>query len=329
MEAVDFLSASIVYLLEFGLTIILICFLYTQFTMGMCRNKVSLFGKVAVVTGGNGGIGLETARSLADRGASVILGCRNPTRGIAAVDDIIGTTGNNLVEFKLLDMLDLKSVRNFAEEINSRENKVDILVNNAGISIGTASKAQPRSENLSIDGLERVTQTNHLSHFLLTILLQKSLAASGQSRVINVSSLMNIFGNIKIDNINQEKHFDGNTLYSNSKLMNILFSKELSRRWKSLGITSYSLHPGYVRSSIFDTSEKRDLFIFLGYFVGKNTVQGAQTSIFLSSEPGIENLSGAHFSDCRVDKFLVNEQADDSELAGKLWDRSEQLVGRT
>ena len=81
MEAVDFLSASIVYLLEFGLTIILICFLYTQFTMGMCRNKVSLVGKVAVVTGGNGGIGLETARSLADRGASVILGCRNPTRG--------------------------------------------------------------------------------------------------------------------------------------------------------------------------------------------------------------------------------------------------------
>jgi len=328
MEAVDLLISGASYLIVTCFIIIIMCFLYTQVTMGMCRNKVSLVGKVAIVTGGNGGIGIETARGLADRGARVIIGCRNSQRGKAAVADIILTTGNSLVEFKMLDLLNLDSVRTFAEEINQSEVKIDILVNNAGISTGSKAKTLPREENLSSDGLEQVTQTNHLAHFLLTNLLKKVLVASGEARVVSVSSLMNMFGKVEIDNINHEKYFDGKNVYSNSKLMNILFSKELSRRWQSLGITSYSLHPGFVRTSIFDSSSKRDLVIFLGYFVGKNLVQGAQTSIFLSSEPGIENLSGNHFSDCRLETVLVNRQAEDLELARKLWERSEELVFR-
>ena len=171
-----------------------------------------------------------------------------------------------------------------------------------------------------------MTQTNHLAPFLLTTLLKKSLAASGQARVVNVSSLMNVFGTIEVDNINHEKCFKPNNVYSSSKLMNILFSNELSRRWQSVGITSYSLHPGFVRSSIFDMSSTRDLVIFLSYIVGKNLVQGAQTSIFLSSEPGIEHLSGKHFADCRLETTLVNRKAEDLVLAERLWERSKQLV---
>eukprot|EP00092_Neocalanus_flemingeri_P007398 GFUD01007989.1.p1 GENE.GFUD01007989.1~~GFUD01007989.1.p1 ORF type:complete len:329 (+),score=113.32 GFUD01007989.1:66-1052(+) len=327
MEAAGLLLAAS-YLLESGLIIVLMCFLYSQVTMGMCRNKVSLVGKVAIVTGGSGGIGMETARGLAERGAKVIIGCRNSQRGKSAVEDIIQTTGNSMVEFKMLDMLNLMSVRTFAEEINQSEVKVDILVNNAGISKGDTAKTLPREANLSPDSLEMVTQTNHLAHFLLTTLLENSLSASGQARVVNVSSVMNLFGSIDIENINHEKYFDGHNAYSNSKLMNILFSKELSRRWQSLGITSYSLHPGFVRTSIFNTSSKRDLFIFLAYFVGKNLVQGAQTSIFLSSETGIEHLSGKHFSDCRMESFLMNRQAEETDLARRLWERSAVLVAR-
>lgn len=325
MEGVILLAVAYYLLLAF-LIVILMCFLFSQLTMGMCRTKVSMVGKVAIVTGGTGGIGLETARGLVDRGARVIIGGRNAGRGKTAVDDIIKTTGSNLVEFKMIDMLNLKSVRAFAEEINKTETKVDILVNNAGVSKGSEAKKLPREENLSNDGLEIVTQTNHLAPFLLTILLKKSLAASGQARVVNVSSMMNVFGNIEIDNINHEKHFNADNVYSSSKLMNILFSKELSRRWQSLGIASYSLHPGFVRSSIFDRSSTRDLFIFLSYIVGKNIFQGAQTSIFLSSEPGIEDLTGQYFSDCRLETVLVNRQTEHMILAGKLWERSQQLV---
>jgi len=176
--------------------------------------------------------------------------------------------------------------------------------------------------------LEVTTQTNHLGPFLLTILLKEKLAASGNARVVNVSSLMNIFGNVDVDNVNYEKCFKPETAYSTTKLMNILFTKELSRRWKPLGITSYSLHPGFVRSAIFDvdTRNKRDLIIFLSYIVGKNTVQGAQTSIFLSMKPGIEHLTGEHFADCRLETLLVNKEVHNADLAEKLWRRSEELV---
>ena len=285
---------------------IMFFYLYNQLTMGMCMDMVSMEGKIAIVTGGTSGVGLETARDFAKRGARVIIGA--DAGGVAVVEDIKRTTGNNDVEFVVMDFKSYESVRAFAKKIKERYLNIDILVNNAGIWIPT--------------GEEDMSQINYLGHFLLTNLLVENLERAGQARVINVSSCLNVFGEIDLNHINYSN-------YATTKLMNILFTKELSRRWQSRGITSYSLHPGFVRTNIFNRHIMKNLIIFISYISGKSPFQGAQTSIYLSSEPGIENMSGQHFADCRVNWWThvwTNREADNIWLARKLWESSEELV---
>merc|ERR1712215_383326 len=303
-------------------------FMYKEFTMGMYRSKINMTGKVVVITGGNSGVGLDTARSLAALGASIIIGCRSRARGDKAVEDIIRTTQNRNVECVTLDLLSLHSVRQFAEVLANKVEKIDILVNNAGMADPRKERNLTRSE----DNLEITLQTNHLSHFLLTNLLKNKLATAGNARVINVSSQANVGGWIDLENLNYEKE-DVKTsrlTYHKSKLMNIMFSKELATRWSDIGVTSYSLHPGFVRTNIFNDFPP---FMWYGIFMvasilGKNNTQGAQTSLYLSCEPDIEHLSGEYFVGCRVSTGLIwlNRQAMDREASAKLWEKSEKLV---
>jgi len=305
--------------------VVVLIFMYKELTMGMYRRVVDLTGKVVVITGGNSGVGLETARVLAQRGARVILGCRSSMRGNEAVADIKRSTKNEKVHFYPLDLLDLKSVRKFAKDVAGDVEKIDILLNNAGMADGRKDKNLTRSK----DKLEITLQTNHLSHFLLTILLKDKLAAAGNSRVINVSSMASQFGNIDLDNLNFEKDETKGyeRTYHNSKLMNILFTKELSRRWNDIGVTSYALHPGFVRTNIFNDLPGKNLLLSMAFLLGKNNLQGAQTSIYLSCEPGIEHLSGEYFVDCKpTTRWMNKKQAMDRDLCAGLWDRSAQLV---
>eukprot|EP00090_Calanus_glacialis_P016200 TRINITY_DN25427_c0_g1_i1.p1 TRINITY_DN25427_c0_g1~~TRINITY_DN25427_c0_g1_i1.p1 ORF type:complete len:350 (-),score=82.20 TRINITY_DN25427_c0_g1_i1:72-971(-) len=294
--------------------------------MGVYRKKIDMTGKVVVITGGNSGIGLETARELARQGATVILGCRSEQRGREAVADIKRTTNNQDVLFFPLDLLNLKSVREFSEEIMKHVDKIDILLNNAGFADGRKERNLTRSQ----DKLEISLQTNHLSHFLLTNLLKDQLARAGNARVINVSSLANMKGDIDLENINYEKDEEKTSkrTYNNSKLMNILFSKEISHRWKSIGVTSYSLHPGFVRTNFFNvfSPAMKNFFKFIAFIIGKNNLQGAQTSLLLCCEPEIEHLSGEFFVDCKVRASWMNKQALDKDLCARLWERSQQLV---
>lgn len=304
-----------------------------ELTMGIYTGSTRLDGKLAVITGANCGIGLETARDLAARGATVILGCRSRQRGEAAVREVIGSSGNTGVEMVELDLMRLESVRRFAQHVAARAEPLHILINNAGIVdvSGSQSWGSGRSQ-LSDDGLEMVTQTNHLSHFLLTNLLRERLQAAGKSRVINVSSTTACQGNIDLANVNYEKDSSVRALaskYHNSKLMNVLFTKELSRRWAELGVTSYSLHPGIVRTPAlyaFCQSYPNIFTIVFSYLAGKTPWQGAQTSIFLACERNIEDQTGSFFGDCRNWDFLLPSQARDPRLAVRLWERSAQLV---
>jgi len=308
--------------------VVLGTFMFKELTMGIYRKKTNMSGKVVVITGGNSGVGLETARGLAERGATVIIGCRSKERGDKAVKDIIGTTRNDNVEYMLVDLLSLQSVRQFAEDLGKKVDKIDVLVNNAGM----FDNRNERNFTRSKDNLEITLQTNHLSHFLLTNLLKSQLAAAGNARVVNVSSQANVGGWIDLDNLNYEKE-DAKTsrlTYHKSKLMNILFSKELAARWSDIGVTSYSLHPGFVRTNIFNDFPP---FMWYGIFIvasilGKNNTQGAQTSLYLSCEPDIEHLSGEYFVGCRVSTGLIwlNRQAMDREASAKLWEKSEKLV---
>merc|ERR1711962_1382109 len=320
------------YILYMVTLCVLLVWLVKELTMGIYTGNTRLEGKLVVITGANCGIGLETARDLAARGARVILGCRSKQRGEIAVKDIIDSTGNSGVEMLELDLLSLESVRRFAQLVAARNQPLHILINNAGIADGKGlhSWAVGRS-HLSKDGLEIVTQTNHLSHFLLTNLLKDKLQAAGNSRVINVSSLAGCGGKLDLNNVNHEKDSSTTMLkmnYHNSKLMNMLFTKELSKRWANIGVTSYSLHPGFVRTEIFRSFSHPDqkFISLLGYITGKDLWQGAQTTIFLACDENIETQTGSFFGDCRNWDFLLPRQAKDSSLAFQLWERSAELV---
>lgn len=306
--------------------------LLKEVTMGMYLGRQRLDGRLVVVTGANCGIGLETARDLASRGATLVLGCRSRERGEAAVRDIVATTGNTQVVMEELDLLSLESVRRFAQTIASRPEPLGLLINNAGMADGDGIQSWAIGKShLSNDGLELVTQTNHLSHFLLTNLLKDKLAAAGKARVINVSSIAAPGGKIDLQNINYESDSSPSALrnnYHNSKLMNVLFSKEISRRWGQLGITSYSNHPGVIRTEVFRhfTVALQYFLLFICYWVGKDCRQGAQTTLYLALEPGLESQAGSFFGDCRNWDFILNKMASDSTLASGLWERSAQLV---
>lgn len=178
-------------------------------------------GKTVIITGGNTGIGKETARDLAWRKARVILACRDVKRGMEAAFEIMESTGNKDVEVKKLDLSSFQSVRDFAAEVNSEEKKIDILINNAGY-FGPYQKTK--------DGLENTLQVNYLSHFLLTNLLLAKLKSSTPSRIINLSSRQHWDGAINFDNLQGEKGYSMVAAYNQSKLAMLLYTKQLSRQ---------------------------------------------------------------------------------------------------
>ncbi|GMF23517.1 unnamed protein product [Phytophthora fragariaefolia] len=213
----------------------------------------SLAGKVAVVTGANSGLGFETARQLAANGARVVLACRREDRGRAAETELreavaaVAQSGD--VVFMPLDLGDLGSVNKFARDFNQSHERLDLLVNNAGVMGGAYA--------LSTDGYERMFATNHLGHFALTAQLFELLKRSEAARVVNVSSGLHRRGEASFDEddimVTSEERFGQVQTYGETKLCNILFTKELDRRLKAAGIenvTAVACHPGYVATSL-------------------------------------------------------------------------------
>lgn len=313
----------LVIVIVFNAVLAGIIYVYNKLTCGVCKCSKHLVGKVVIVTGGNNGIGYETAKDLADRGARVILACRDHVRGITARDKIVEATGNEKVQFMRLDLSSLASVRTFSEEILKNEKRLDILINNAGIYGSSNIKTE--------DGLLLGMQTNHFGPFLLTCLLLPLLKSTAPSRIINLSSQAHGRATLDIDNLNMEKEtektFSKNRVYAVSKLCNVLFTLELSSRLQGTNVTVNSLHPGVVNTDIIGDIDSRVIKVIVPlvrpFF--KNQWEGAQTSIYLAVSPEVSNVSGKYFRDCRmVDVATV--QARDVELARKLWDVSEKLV---
>lgn len=294
---------------------------YLKLTEGICRSQGTMEGKTVVITGANCGIGLETARELARRKAKVILACRSMERGKRAAEDIITSTKNTDVFVRHLDLSSFDSIRKFASEIIASETRLDVLIHNAGM---TPPPALHTTEN----NLELQFQTNHFGPFLLNHLLLDFLKQSSPSRIIVVSSIMHLFGNLDFDNLNFEKYVrEPQAVYCSTKLANILFTRELSRRLKGTGVTVNALHPGAVRTCI-----ARDARWLIKYIVVpvvypflKTSQAGAQTSIYLAVSEEVENVSGKYFADCK--ESWISPSAENDELASKLWDVSEILTG--
>ncbi|XP_029378203.1 retinol dehydrogenase 13-like [Echeneis naucrates] len=289
---------------------------------GVCRSKTRLDGKVVLITGGNTGIGKETAVDLAKRGARVILACRDMDRANKAAEDVRKKSRSDTVIVKKLDLASLQSVRQLAMDVLASEERLDVLINNAGIM--SCPKWQTE------DGFEMQFGVNHLGHFLLTNCLLDLLKKSAPSRIINVSSLAHERGQIYFDDINQEKDYDPRRSYAQSKLANVLFTRELSKRLEGTGVTTYSLHPGVIRTELgrhfWPTMSLWKRFVFTPLlFLIKSPTEGAQTTIYCAVEESLQNQSGLYYSDC-APKTAASQGRDD-EAAKKLWDLSASMVG--
>lgn len=298
-------------------------FLRRWFAGGVCKSKARLDGKTVIVTGSNVGIGRATAKDLAKRGARVILACRNLQQAEEAADEIRKESGNGNVTTKHLDLSSLASVHQFAKDVQESESALHILINNAGIMMCPKWKTE--------DAFEMQFGVNHLGHFLLTNLLLDLLKKSSPSRIINVSSLAHEKGKIHLDDINLDKSYDPVKSYRQSKLANIMFTRELARRLAGTGVSAYSLHPGVVRTELgrhfFPTFAlwKRILAAPFLLFVMKTPLQGAQTTIHCATADDKELISGTYFSDCLPKEPAP--QAKDDEVARKLWELSTEMVG--
>ncbi|MCH8036782.1 MAG: SDR family NAD(P)-dependent oxidoreductase, partial [Proteobacteria bacterium] len=184
-------------------------------------------GKTCLVTGANTGIGKETARELAARGAQVIMVCRNREKGEAALGDIVETTGNENVVLLLADLASLEQVRSLGAQVNRDYPRLDVLINNAGLQLW--------DRHVTPDGYEETFAVNHLAPFLLTHLLLPSLQAAGTARIVNVSSGMHWGGRIHLNDLMRERRYSSSRVYAQTKLANVLFTYELARRLEGSG----------------------------------------------------------------------------------------------
>lgn len=289
---------------------------------GECRSKVRLDGKTVLITGANTGIGKETALDMANRGARVILACRDMTRARLAADEIRQKSGNGNVVVKKLDLASLQSVRDLAKDVQENEKRLDILINNAGIMMCPKWKTE--------DGFEMQFGVNHLGHFLLTNCLLDLLKKSAPSRIVIVSSLAHEKGHIQFDDINLDKDYSREESYRQSKLANVLFCRELAERLQGTGVTVYSLHPGVIRTELgrhlFPTLALWKRMILMPFMMLiKSPWEGAQTTIYCAVDESLANVSGLYYSDCAPK--TAAPQAQDDDAAKKLWDLSASMVG--
>ena len=285
-----------------------------------CKSNKSLKGKTVVITGANTGIGKETAVDLARRGARVIIGCRNIEKGKEALKEIQERSGNKDVFLEKLDLASLESVRTFADKILNSEPRLDILINNAGVMACPYQKTK--------DGFEMQFGVNHLGHFLLTMLLLDRLKRSQPSRIVNVSSSAHRMGSGKInfEDINYEKSYNAWSAYFNSKLANVLFTRELSKRLEGTHVTVNALHPGVINTELQRHSTLAKFVTpLVGWYVYKTPEQGAQTSIHCAVSEEMEGVSGKYLRDCHI--VEESKGAQDDDAAKKLWEISVKLVG--
>uniref|UniRef100_A0A8C7XLP0 Si:ch211-107o10.3 n=1 Tax=Oryzias sinensis TaxID=183150 RepID=A0A8C7XLP0_9TELE len=256
-------------------------------------------------------------------GARVIMACRDMERANKAAEDVRKRSGNGNVIVKKLDLASLESVRHLSKEVLASEERLDILINNAA---NATNCPQWKTE----DGFEMQFGVNHLGHFLLTNCLLDLLKKSTPSRIVNVSSLAHEKGEIYFDDINLEKDYHPWKSYRQSKLANVLFTRELAKRLEGTGVTTYSLHPGVIKTELgrhfLPTIPlwKRVLYKPFSFFI-KSSSQGAQTTIYCAVEEKLQNESGLYYSDCAPK--TPAPQALDDEAAKRLWDVSASMVG--
>jgi retinol dehydrogenase 14 len=289
----------------------------------------NLTGYIVIITGSNIGIGLETARMLANMEATVILACRNTEKAASAAEDIIKSSGNFNVKTMNLDLSSFANVREFANEFLATYDRLDLLINNAGI--------VTLKQQMTNDGYEILYQVNYLSHFLLTNLLLSLIKKTADAkhpfapRIINISSSAHNIAKFDINNLNAEKSYTSFINYGQSKLLGVMFTFELAKKLKDTGIVVHTVDPGVVKTAIHLRGQTPKIVEnsvdFIMRFVGKTPEQGAWTCIYTAVSDEAGQITGKYWTDCKIQK--ANPITEDEELLSKLWTQSEQRVGLT
>ncbi|CAG9822519.1 unnamed protein product [Phaedon cochleariae] len=304
-----------------------------RFFSARCTSTARLDGKTAIITGANTGIGKWTAKDFFERGARVILACRNVQKGEKAVEDIKSLSADqktNLGQLLVmpLDLSSLNSVRTFAGKFLESEERLDLLINNAGVMMCPEMRTE--------EGFEMQFGTNHLGHFLLTLLLLPKICQSTPARIVNVSSVAHsMTSSIDFTDLNWNKRsYSALKAYQQSKLANVLFTKELARKFNEnniTGVTTYSLHPGVIRTELGRHMSKTYFSgvrwfwdNIAGHFI-KTPEQGAQTQIHCAVDESCAKDTGLYYSECSV--VEPSKLAKDEETASTLWSKSLELVG--
>ncbi len=300
---------------------------------------VDLRGRTAIVTGASGGIGLETARALASRGAHVVLAARDAAKLEFALEFIRGAHNGASVESLTIDLASLSSVRSFSDDLLARHATIHMLINNAGV------MCTPFGH--TADGYELQLGTNHLGHFLLTNLLMPALTVAESARVVNLTSAGHSMGNVDFDDPNFEhREYDGWAAYGQSKTANILCAVSVDEKFAKHGVRAFAVHPGGIQTDLGRYMTKDDIAALMARirhageasggagFRWKTIPQGAATSVWAATSPFLDGVGGRYCEDCALGSPAAQvgvggyqAYAVDPHAAARLWTLSEQLVG--
>ena len=290
-------------------------------------------GKLAIVTGATGGLGLETAHGLAGAGAEVILAGRNPAKGSTAEVLIRERHRDAKLRFEIVDLASLASVADFAGRILAADRPIDILVNNAGV-------MAPRERATTADGFEMQFGTNYLGHFALTARLLP-LLRTAKARVVQLSSIAHRSGRIGLDDLNYRQGYKPFPVYSQSKLAILMFAIELDRQSKAngWGLTSVAAHPGFARTDLVANGPAvganiliRTAIPIIVRLLGHSAAAGALPTLMAATMPSVSG--GQYFGPRGWNEFKgppgpskIEPRAMDLKVAAGLWAASEQLTG--
>lgn len=276
-------------------------------------------GKTIVVTGATSGIGLHVSMDLAKRGAHVVMVGRDPARTEAAVAQVATQSRSTSVGHLLCDFSSQAAIRQFAEVFRQRYDRLEVLVNNAG--------GVNKTRLLTVDGIEMTFAVNHLGYFLLTNLLLDLIVRSTPARIVSVASIGHRRGTLDFDDLQYERGYSIMQAYGRSKLANVLFANELARRLAGTGVTSNSIHPGSVDTSIWSGAplwaKPIIQLVFRPFFISAE--KGASYVAGLATRPDLAGLTGKYFEKAKM--VEPAPLASDQHLAQRLWVVSASLVG--
>ena len=275
-------------------------------------------GKVVVITGGTSGIGEVAARRLAVMGARIVLVARDAARGQESLARLAQSGAGVTHSIYYGDLSRISETKRVAAQIAAAEPRIDVLINNAGALFGT--------RQVTADNLEQTFATNHMAYFALTMGLRESLFAASPARVVSTASAAHQGYTLDFDDLQAAKGYSAIKAYGRSKLCNILFTRELARRWSGKGVTANCLHPGFVASRFGDGSGGLlSRVVRVAKVFAISPEKGAQTIVYLASSPDVGAISGEYFYKCRPATPTAGGR--DDAAAKRLWMESAEIAG--